>query len=217
MSSLDRAIAIDYNGDGKDDIMCYRPGSGIVFLLQSNGDGSFSKVYSSPKAGDGIANYDFMSGYDKAISFDYNGDGYEDLLTYRPGSKIVWISKSNGNGTFTTSYSSNFNGIGGFDFGHKNDLVISLDYNGDGLDDLLCYRPGHGRARLLKSNGNGSFAIGQDFFNGIAGFNLLSSHDKIISIDLNNDNMSDLIIYRPGSGIVFSILSKGDGEFVRMY
>jgi|GEM_PF-2568547 MAC/Perforin domain. len=215
-SSSDRAIALDYDGDGKDDLMCYRPGSGIVFVIKSNGNGTFTPIY-APAAHVGIGGFDFNSTSDKAIAFDYNGDGYEDILTYRPGSKVVYITKSNGDGTFTNVYASS-NGIGGFDFSNGNDLVISLNYNGDKYSDLLCYRPGSKTVTLLKSNGNTSFASVMQSNNGFADFDLSNSKDKIISIDYNNDKLSDLILYRPGAGIAVSERSNyGIGNFIKDY
>ena len=214
--SNDRVIALDYNGDGKDDLMCYRPGSGIVFVIRSNGDGTFTTVY-APSGGIGIGGYDFRNTNDKAIAFDYNGDGYEDILSYRPGSKTVYISKSNGNGTFTNVYASS-NGIGGYDFSKTCDLIIPLDLNGDKYSDLLCYRPGSKIVYLLKSNGNTTFANVMQSTNGISGYNLDDINDKIISLDYNNDKLSDLILYRPGKGIAFSTsYSSSNSNFFQDY
>ena len=212
-SIYDKVIALDYDGDGKDDLMCYRPGSGIVYIMKSNGNGSFTPVNTSRY---GIAGFDFTSTLDKAISFDYNGDGYDDILMYRPGYKFVYIAKSNGNGSFTNVYASS-NGIGGYDFSNKNDLVISLNYDGDQYSDLLCYRPGSSFAYLLKSNGNASFALAMQTNNGIVDYDLSNTNDKIISMDYNNDKRSDLILYRPGTGTAYSASSSGFGQYNRDY
>lgn len=212
-SSHDKAIKLDYNSDGKDDLMCFRPGSGTVFILKSNGNGTFTKVYSSSN---GIGGFDFKATQDKAISFDYNGDGLDDILSYRSQDKKVFIAKSNGNGSFTNIYASS-NGIGGFDCSNAYDFIIPLNYNGDTFSDLLCFRPGYKIAFLLKSNGNGTFASVMQSRNGIADFDLGSTADKIIALDYNNDNNSDLILYRPGVGTTFSANSTGQGEFRKDY
>jgi len=204
-SAYDKAIALDYNGDGYDDILCYRPGSKIVYLLKSNGTATFTKVYSSSN---GIGTYDFNSTYDKAVSLDYNGDGKEDILCYRPGSKIVYLLKSNGTTSFTAVYSSS-NGIGTYDFNSTVDKAIALDYNGDGYDEIMCYRPGYGIVYLLKSNGTAAYVPEIVSSTGIATYDMSSINDKIISLDYNHDGSSDIIMYRPGFGIAYSAHSNG--------
>jgi hypothetical protein len=146
--SVDQAISLDYNGDGKDDIMCYRPGKKTVFLLKSNGDGSFTCVYGQS----GIGGFDFNESVDKAIALDYNGDGFDDILCTRPGEKIVYLLKSNGAGSYVCVYAST-NGIADFDFNETVDKAIALDYNHDGLSDLVLYRPGFSVAYSAHSNG----------------------------------------------------------------
>ena len=123
-------------------------------MLKSNGDGTFTTVYASRN---GIGYYDFNASEDKAIALDYNGDGKDDILCYRPGSKIVYLLKSNGDGTFTTVYESR-NGIAGFDFSRSEDRAVALDYNHDGLSDIVLYRPGSGVAWSAHSNGS-SFVL----------------------------------------------------------
>jgi MAC/Perforin domain. len=200
----DRAIALDYNGDHKVDLMCYRPGSKIVYLLKGNGDGIFTNIYSSAN---GIGNYDFAGVTDQAIALDYNGDGRDDLMCYRPGSKYVYILRSNGDGTYDHVYGS-ANGIGGFDFSSNMDRAIALDYNGDKLSDIICYRPGYGNFNLLRSNGNGTYGRVLES-SGIASYDLKDNRDQIISLDYNNDGLSDIILYRPGIGYAYSARSLG--------
>ena len=211
--SVDRAIALDYNGDGKDDVLCYRPGSKTVYLLKSNGDKTFTNVYASRN---GINGYDFNASEDKAIALDYNGDGKDDILCYRPGSKIVYLLKSKGDGTFTTVYTGR-NGIAGFDFNESVDQAIALDYNGDGKDDILCYRPGSKTVYLLKSNGDGTFTTVYASRNGIGYYDFNASEDKAIALDYNGDGKDDILCYRPGSKIVYLLKSNGDGTFTTVY
>ena len=95
----DQALAFDFDGDGKSDLFFYRPNTGNVGIARSNGDGSFSNVYLSEH---GIGGYDFKSLRDRALAFDFNGDGKSDLLFYRPGSGTIFVLRSNGDGSFTT-------------------------------------------------------------------------------------------------------------------
>lgn len=209
----DKAISLDYNGDGFDDIICYRPGKKISYIFKSLGNGNFSLINNSAA---GIGSFDLSSINDKITSLDYNNDNFTDLICYRPGNKIVQILKSNGNGTFSTTLSSS-NGIGGYDLADINDQIISLDYNNDQYDDLICYRPSKGIIHILKSNGNASFANIFQSSNGICNFDLKNSKDKIISLDYNNDGKYDIIGYRPIQGFTNSARSIGSGYFSLEY
>ncbi|NOU19789.1 MAG: VCBS repeat-containing protein [Bacteroidales bacterium] len=205
----DRAIALDFNGDKKMDLMFFRPGNKAVYLLQGNGDGTFEAIL---KSSNGLAGFNFDQVQDLAIALDYDGDGKDDVMCYRTGSKpTVYIQKSNGDGTFTNIY-KNGNGIGGYNFDQIQDKAIALDYNGDGKDDIMCYRPRGSACYLLKSNGDGTFTT--VYHNeGIAGFDLHDLRDRIISLDYNNDGYSDIIMYRSGMGYAFSAKSLGDGTY----
>ena len=149
----DKIIALNFNGDNLSDLLFYRPGSKVVYIEKAIGNDLFTNVMASNS---GVAGYDFASASDLAVSLDYNGDGKDDILTYRPGQKIVYVAKSNGDGTFTNVMASN-SGVAGYDFANGRDRVIVINNNNDGKDDILCYRPGTGTIYIMVSNGDGSF------------------------------------------------------------
>ncbi len=234
LSPSDKLFSFDFNGDKRDDLFAYRPGTGAAFVMRSEGNGSFTAVHAVGDNGgaapNGIGGFDFLSGDDRAFPFDFNGDKKDDLFIYRPGRGAAYVIKSEGNGSFTTSYavgdngSAAPNGIAGYDLLSTADNVLPLDYNGDGLDDLLLYRAGRGAAFLARSNGDGSFtttyAVGDNGSaapNGIGGYDLLSTADKVLVFDFNADNRDDLLIYRPGTGTVFVLRSNGDASFTAVY
>jgi hypothetical protein len=163
LSPNDQVLAFDYNGDGKQDLFLYRPGSGAAFVARSNGDGTFTAVYAQGAGGSGIAGFDFKSPDDRVLAFDYDGDGKQDLFFYRPGSGAAFVARSNGDGTFTGVFTVGDNGtappngIAGFDLLSANDNVLMFDYNGDGKQDLFLYRAGSGAAWVIRSNGDGTF------------------------------------------------------------
>jgi len=229
-SAADRAVKLDYDGDGNEDLFLYRPGRGAAWLARSNGDGSFTAVYAvgdnGPAAPNGLAGYDLLSPDDKVLVLDYNGDGWDDLLFYRPGRGAAWLARSNGNGTFTAVYTVGDNGaaapngIAGYDLLSPNDQILVLDFNGDGRDDLFLYRPGTGAAFMARSNGDGTFtavhAVGDNgpaAPNGIANYDLLSVNDRAIAFNYNGDGREDLFIYRPGRGAMAVIRWTGGGNF----
>ena len=210
--TTDKMVALDYNGDGKDEVMCFRPGRSVFFLYRSNGTATFQKMID---ARSGFGGFDLKSANDNAIALDYNKDGKDDIGFYRPGSKVFFLLKSNGNTTFSTPIKS-FNGIASFDLARSNDRLVTLDYNNDGYEDIVAYRPGSRVFYLNRANSNGSFTSVIRSHSGIMGYDLASGLDKIISLDYNKDGRSDILCYRPGSRVVYYGRSNGS-TFIREY
>jgi hypothetical protein len=241
-STADRAFAFDYNGSGYlDHIVLYRPGTGVVWIVQKNVDGTFASVYQSSfdfatGYGNGIGGYDLRSASDRMFAFDYNGSGKQDhLVLYRPGTGIVWILANNG-GTFTPVYQSTFNastgfgeGIGGYDLRSPSDQLLAFDFTGGNTANfLLAYRPGTGIAWILSRAGNSFAPVFQStydtstgFGGGIGGYDLRSTLDQISAgsstYTLGSGNSGQLFIYRPGAGIIWILRSNGNGTFTSEY
>ncbi|KZT22426.1 hypothetical protein NEOLEDRAFT_1171418 [Neolentinus lepideus HHB14362 ss-1] len=91
-SSADRCFAFDYDGgDALDELVIYRPGAGVFWVLQRNGT-SYKAVYQQNAPGEGIGGYNFKSPVDRCFAFDYGSNGNPDhLVPYRPGTGTVWI------------------------------------------------------------------------------------------------------------------------------
>lgn len=270
MDARDIALRIDYNGDGKDDLLMYRQETGIVYMARSQGDGSYVNVLASASGlagmpltgannrilvGDfnrdkredlllyqpgtlrmvvAVSNWNVDGGFltwynpfgsqavfmadtrDRALLFDYDGDLADDILLYQPGSSRVTVLMEIDRPTLypTTAYSSN-SGIGGFDFLDPADRVEALDYNGDGAEDLLLYRPGHGVAYVARSNKNGTFSTAFASSSGIGGFSLASPDDVLLPFKFNSDTQGDVLGYRPtSSGDGRAAVSNGTGGFL---
>jgi hypothetical protein len=206
MEPSDRIIAFDYSGTGHaDHLLCYRPGSGTIWIL-ANDHGAFAPIYMSS---DGIAGYDLKSTADQIIAFDYDGSGkYDHLVLYRPGAGVVFIVQ-NTNGVFNNEVVS-FNGIGGYDLLSPNDQLIAFDYYGIGTaDHLLAYRPGSSTAFVLENtNGSGMFTAVQTSFTGIGGYDLKLPSDRLLAYDYSGTgNQDHLLAYRPGTGVAWVIQS----------
>ena len=206
LEASDRMMAFDYNGTGHaDHLLCYRPGTGTVWILANN-NGEFYPVYHSSN---GIGGYDLKSSADQIMAFDYDGSGrYDHLVLYRPGTGTVFIVM-NTMGTFSAEVVS-FTGIGGFDLRSPDDRMIAFDYYSIGTaDHLLAYRPGSSVAFVLENtNGSGSFTALQTSFTGIGGFDLKSTSDRLVAFDYSGTgNQDHLIAYRPGAGVAWIIQS----------
>lgn len=188
------------------------------FKWQDGPFSSFSSVYSQR----GIGGFDLLSESDKVFSFDYNGNGVSDLCLYRPyRGEIAIVEYQRTTGRFEAAYyamgygSDNW-GIGEFTLGDQRDRILPFDYNGDGRGDLCAYRPGTGKIYIITKSGGIWKAVNKQE-NGMTGYDLKSNNDQIFSLDYNGDGLSDLCLYRPGSGAICIAKSNGDGTFKSVY
>lgn len=134
----------DLNGDGLTDIVVSEAGCHTpcydVFLLLSNGDGSFR--YLSVSGLDGAPG--------KALIGDFNSDGLPDIaIGYSAnGANGVAIALGRGDGTFSAIIHS--------PAGYAPLILTSADFNGDGIADLVTGNS-NGSLTMLLGLGDGSF------------------------------------------------------------
>ncbi len=125
------AIA-DFDRDGKVDIAVAND-SMLEFLYRNKGDGTFEETGMPAEIavdGDGRT-YAGMG-----IDFeDYNNDGLPDLVITNLANQKYALYKNNGDGSFT--YDTYMSGIGGMTLLHSGWSLHFLDYDNDGLKDLL--------------------------------------------------------------------------------
>jgi hypothetical protein len=125
------AIA-DFDRDGKVDIAVAND-SMLEFLYRNKGDGTFEETgLASEIAVDG----DGRTYAGMGIDFDdYNNDGLPDLVITNLANQKYALYKNNGDGSFT--YDTYMSGIGGMTLLHSGWSLHFLDYDNDGLKDLL--------------------------------------------------------------------------------
>jgi hypothetical protein len=190
----------DFNGDGKTDVVVTNgdglgdPGQEIVLL--GNGDGTFqpAKTY----VGGILGPLDAVVG-------DMNGDGKTDLAVngcdYIYGC-AVWISLSNGDGTFQApselvSGTPPLEGTG---------ALAGADLNGDGKMDLIWGQLdiflNPNVAEIYLSNGDGTFSNTRGYF-----LSPVATGGSIAVADFNGDGKPDVAI---GNTV---LLGNGDGTF----
>ena len=128
---LTRAPAGDFTGDGKSDVMVYRPSTGTWVILKS---GNSSATWS----------YQWGQSGDLPVPGDYDGDGRADVAVFRP---------SDGNWFILTS-STNYTTWDVHQWGSYGDIPVPGDYDGDGKTDVTVYRPSTGNWFILKSSTN---------------------------------------------------------------
>ena len=144
-----RAIAGDYDGDGRANIAVYRPSDGRWFVRDRlavqfgdagdlpvpadyNGDGAIDVAVFRPSTGVWFVRGQFAVRFgdagDVPVPGDYNGDGAMDVAVYRP-STAQWFVRDQ----FLLA------------FGAPGDRPIPGDYNADGVTDIAVYRPSTGQ------------------------------------------------------------------------
>ena len=196
--SLDRPAPADYDGDGRDDIATFRPDSDLTpgaadwFILPSSTDRAFRVSFGA------------AGGTDLPAPADYDGDGRDDIATFRPDSDLVpgaaqWFILPSGPNDATYSRS-----LGAFPvtFGAAGnaDQPAPADYNGDGRDDIAAFRsesdlaPGQAQLFVLPSlDAAPRFGNGFPLTFGVAGVSLAMA-------DYDGDRRPDVASFDANTG-----------------
>jgi len=122
----------DFDRDGKLDIVVAND-SMLEFLYRNKGNGTFEEVgLNAEVAVDG----DGRTFAGMGVDFDdYNNDGLPDLVITDLANQKYALYKNNGDASFT--YDTYMSGIGGMTLLHSGWGIRFLDYDNDGLKDLL--------------------------------------------------------------------------------
>ncbi|MEH2153536.1 FG-GAP-like repeat-containing protein [Nostoc sp.] len=209
----------DVNGDGRTDIVGF--GASSVFVSLSNGNGTFQNAVSSSPVGAGFTKnnggWTNNNDYPRMLA-DVNGDGRTDIVGFAASS--VFVSLSNGNGTFQNAVSSSPVGAGftknNGGWTNNNDYPRMLaDVNGDGKADIVGL--GASSVFVSLSNGNGTFQnavssspVGAGFTKNNGGWTNNNDYPRMLA-DVNGDGKADIVGL--GASSVFVSLSNGNGTF----
>ncbi len=192
----------DFNGDMRTDFLLQKEWEMVVYLAQENG--YFQHIQTEPF---GYSDPDDV----QIMTVDFNGDGKTDIFQ-NTGTPQIYFS--NGDGTFEEK-NTNMGNCGDHRNFESDVSVITGDFNGDGLSDILTHSKFSQFDQLYYSVGTGDFIlidIETNLYDG------LSDYD-IISGDFNGDGKSDLFLttrYEENGGSIFDD-DKGDSEFVVLF
>ena len=189
-----RSASDDFDGDGRADVMIYRPRTGDWWMRKSNesahvrlfwggtpgdvpapgdydGDGLMDPTVFRQFTGNwhirGVGSITWGVAGDVPVPDDYNGDGVTDVAVYRPST-----------GTW------HIRGIGVIAWGERGDLPVPADYNGDGLAEIAVYRP----------------TTGVWFIRGLANVTYGVLADIPAPADYDGDGAADIAVFRPSTG-----------------
>jgi len=205
------AVAGDFNGDGKLDIVSIIGGGWEIDVALGNGDGTFQYPI--------VNTFSFSSGHGPyAIAVgDFNGDGKLDLAVwgiYSPGpNSEVNIFLGNGDGTFT--YSGTYTAPNSSDGNPGSNSLYVADFNSDGKLDLAALAPYNSQniscVYIYLGNGDGTFQTA------VAYSTIDPNHPNNINVygmavgDLNGDGKPDIAVTQ-SSGMAV-LLNNGYGTF----
>ncbi|MBN1497695.1 MAG: VCBS repeat-containing protein [Spirochaetes bacterium] len=234
-ASRGRWVCADVNGDGRTDMVHLYPEGGTACMFHFNtwladGEGGFSMTAFDLRYS-GIPDialrllFASSSSVQHAVPLqacDMNGDGRDDFTMVWFGETpllpevMVYTLISNGDGTFRTAGfrppdGSNIDRIALNTMGRYGVQLLTGDYNGDGLADLLLGSLRKDRSYLLLSRGDGTYDARSASSDG-AGYDRGTWENA----DVNGDGMFD-VIHAVKSGlnghVIYTWLSRGDGGF----
>jgi V8-like Glu-specific endopeptidase len=185
----------DYDGDGKDDLLC-RSGS-AVSIAYANASGQFTATGWA-----GTLGFCNQAGA-KLYGGDFNGDLRDDLLC-RDATGYTAVALANGAGQFTgVSWSATLNWCK-----QSGAALLVGDLNADGRDDLLC-RDTTGYTSGAFASSSGQFPAGS----WSASINWCKQAGaRLLQGDVNLDRRKDLIC-QDASGYVSWMLASSSGRY----
>ena len=195
--SANRAIAVDFNADGKSDVALTGTHSDKVLVALGGTGGRFTDFKTFSPGGSGPA---------ELVAHDFNGDGKLDLAVTNIFSGTVAILAGDGAGNFGAATT--------YPIGTRPSSIVTGDFNADNKIDLAVQLETHNEAgkaglqdfAVLLGNGAGTFAAPSTF----------SSKSEIAAdlaaVDFNGDGRTDIGMLDT-NGRVTIFQSDGAGNF----
>ncbi|CAF0849676.1 unnamed protein product [Adineta ricciae] len=180
--------AADFNNDNQLDIIIANNGTNNVLILFGTGYGTFTNPVSYPTGTDSHPCWVAVA--------DLNQDTLWDFVVANSGTNNIGVFLANSTGLFSSQVT--------YSTGSRSRpySVTVLDFNNDTRLDIVVASYGANNVGIFYGYGNGSF-MDQEIFP--TGFN---SHPYALTFgDINNDNLTDVIVTNNGYGNI-DILMK---------
>ncbi len=206
---------IDFNGDGKADVITFvrgggNQGAGVkdgdVYVALSNGSGF----------GGGAKWHEFFSiGSEVPDTGDFNGDGKTDIITFVRGGGNQAANVPDGDVFVALSTGTAFGGGQKWHefFSIGNEVPMVGDFNGDGKDDIVTFVRDGGNAAAGVPDGNVyvSLSTGTGFAGSALWHEFFCIGNEIPGVgDVNGDGKADIILFKRGGGNNGAGIADGD-------
>lgn len=177
----DQRLVADFDGDGKDDFVIYRPSTATWYILPSGGGGPMTQQWGLPG--------------DIPVPADYDKDGKTDFAVWRPsdGTWYILVSTKVNSYPFATMQQQ---------WGLPGDIPIVGDFTGDGMIDYTVFRPSIGTWFVLSQTATNTYpvpTIQQQW--GLPG-------DLPVAGNFDTSDRTDFAVFRPSTGTWF-VLNPG--------
>jgi hypothetical protein len=159
---------VDFNGDGKVDLITANYNDNTISVLANLGNGSFAPAVSVPVGFEP----------DALVAADVNGDGKVDIICANYGASTVSVLMNNGSGGFGSNAT--------YTVGSGPMSVVAGDVNGDGKVDLITANSGTNTLSVLTNDGRGGFVLAASPGTG-------NNPRTAVAADLNGDGKLDLV------------------------
>jgi YD repeat-containing protein len=181
----------------------------------SDGDGTFSTVSGTNfiPSEIGFQAGDDSNRRDRVVVSDFNGDGLTDIFCL---GENRWLGLSDADGTFTFTsgtacLSDDIYVTTGSEV-EKKEPMLSADFNGDGLMDILVMYGSCAQVALSKGDGSFDVPVEVSFSSSFSVYSEEgSAPDLCFSGDFNGDGLSDFCALTDDD--MFFGFSNGDGTF----
>jgi|GEM_PF-5717915 len=205
----------DFNGDGRDDLLCHDSTSGIRKIDYADGNGRFGSFdWDSTVSGRRAW---CNERHQRLIIGDFDGDSSADALCHNTQSGHRLIDYTFDHGDLKgTNWDSLTDGANQFCWG-RNRVLYAADVNEDGADDLICHntRIGSVSVDLADPRANwreGAGLRGKDAFYDLAFCNAQNAR-LLIGAFGPNDGRADLLCHNTVTGHMAILFAKPGGIF----
>ena len=183
--SGDVPLAIDWNGDGRQELAVFRPGGTWFVDLNHSGTYDTGTDWTNSPSTFG------RNAGDIPLAVDWDGDGREEMAIFRPGG--TWFIDTNHDGayTFGVDWTNSPNTFGR----NAGDVPVAIDWDGDGRQELAIFR--QGGAWFVDLDHSGAYEPGADWTNSPNAFGRTAG-DVPLAVDWNGDDIQELAIFRQG-------------------
>lgn len=189
-------LAVDLNGDKRDDLLVYSPGQGTFHLYENRGDRL------EPGDGAGLALPELKSM--RLMAGDFNGDGLTDLAVHDRENYMIGLAYSTGKGFKQVAWQD----IDLLKEGGQR--LLAGDFDGDGKSDIAVLDEHSLECRVLLTGQGGDFTVsGKPWLS-----KWVTGNGWIpFAADVNGDGKCDLVVY---NRMGYWQVAVSDGkEFVR--